>query len=83
MGRREEERTVFEVFFGWEGELGCDELEATFLESGEDLADETTIDAVGLLGGLNLGRVRGREGHTYLDHDVGALVDVWGHRDGI
>lgn len=34
---------------GGEGELGRDELEAAFLESGEDLADETTVDAIGLL----------------------------------
>ena len=43
-------RTVFEMFFGGQGELGCDELEAAFLESGEDLADETAVDAVRLLG---------------------------------
>lgn len=36
------------MFFGGEGELGGDELEAAFLESGEDLADETAVDAVGL-----------------------------------
>lgn len=41
-------QTVFEVLLGGEGELGGDELEAAFLESGEDLADETAVDAVGL-----------------------------------
>ena len=42
-------RTVSEMFFRGEGEFGCDELEAAFLEPGEDLADETAVDAVGLL----------------------------------
>lgn len=37
------------MLLGGEGELGRDELEAAFLESGEDLADETTVDAIGLL----------------------------------
>lgn len=51
VGRDGGARTVFEMFFGGQGELGCDELEAAFLESGEDLADKTAVDAVGLLGG--------------------------------
>jgi hypothetical protein len=50
VGKDGEARTVFEVRFGGQGELGCDELEAAFLESSEDLADETAVDAVGLLG---------------------------------
>lgn len=44
--------TLFKVVFGGEGELGGDELEAAFLESGEDLADETAVDAVGLFDGF-------------------------------
>jgi len=40
---------IFEVLFGREGELCCDEFEAAFFESGHDLADETAVDAIGLL----------------------------------
>lgn len=42
--------TFFEVLFAGKVELGGDELETAFLEPGEDLADETTINAVGLFG---------------------------------
>ena len=38
------------MVFGGKGEFGCDELETAFLESGEDLADETTINTVRLFG---------------------------------
>lgn len=69
--------TFFEVFFGWEGELGGDELEAASLETGEDFADETAVDAIGLFVEREMfgcGRVL-----RYLDHDVGAFVDVGCH----
>ena len=58
-------RTAFEVVFGGEGEFCGDDFEAAFFESGEDLADETAVDAVGLFGTwANLTRARREERDT-------------------
>ena len=41
-------RTLLEVLRGSVDKLQSNELEATLLEAGDDLADESTLDAVGL-----------------------------------
>lgn len=74
MGRTDQRSTFFEVFFSRAGEFGGDELKAAFLEAGEDLADETTINAVGLMKMLGSSNREMRCG--YLDHDVCAFADV-------
>lgn len=41
-------RTLLEVLRGSVNKLQSNELEATLLEAGDDLADESTLDTVGL-----------------------------------
>ena len=43
-------RTLLEVLGGGVNELERDELEAALLEAADDVADEATLDAVGLQG---------------------------------
>jgi len=43
--------TLLKVLGGGVNELEGDELEATLLETADDVSDETTVDAVGLLHG--------------------------------
>ena len=43
-------RTLLEVLGGGVNELERDELEAALLEAADDVADEATLDAVGLEG---------------------------------
>ena len=57
-------------------ELEGNELEATLLEAADDVADETALDAVGLVGAEVEHDVQNDEQSTaHLDHDVGALLD--------
>ena len=39
---------LFEVSLAWGHELHSDELEAALFEAGDDGADESTLDAIGL-----------------------------------
>ena len=60
---------LLQVFAAWAGQLQCDKLETLVLKSLDDLADESTLDAIRLdhdVGALGVGRhfeeMRGEEG---------------------
>jgi hypothetical protein len=74
------ELTLFKMLFAGRGELGSDELEAALLEASDDLADETTVNTIRLENNpLSSMDDKPEAMNGYLDHDVGALTDVWGH----
>jgi hypothetical protein len=69
------EPTFFEVLDGSVNELEGNQLETTFLEPGNDLSDQTTLYAIGLIEIL-VRRYLRRCFSTYLDHDIGAFAVV-------
>lgn len=78
------EPTLLKELWGFVDHLHSDELEAALLETGDNLADEASLDAVGLEGGGYM-RVsvdpRDVRRATYLDHDEATLL--LGHSEGL
>ena len=81
-GRIWQSHTLFEVFRGGMDELKSDELEATLLESADDVADDSALDTVGLkhVGymGVRIHWRTRRRVSAYLDHDIGTFGDRHG-----
>ena len=79
--------TLLEVVGGGVDELQGNKLEAALLEAGNDVSDETALDAVGLLlsrcdrtSFINNTAINGSREGPHLDHDVRAFVS--GGHDG-
>jgi hypothetical protein len=75
--------TLLEVLGGGVDELQGDQLEAAFLEAADDFADETALDAVGLIITVRCASASANSARwaikvPHLDHDVRAFV-IGGH----
>jgi hypothetical protein len=68
--------TLLEVLLVSVHEFESNQLEATSLEASDDVADESTLDTVGLEGHRSAAGSLDDAPNTYLDHDVCALLNA-------